>query len=126
MIRAYRELHKQGWAHSVEVWEEENSVKRLVGGIYGVDVDGIFAGESMFYLRPNASKLALLHLIEQLRASGAEWMDIQMLTPHMKALGASEITRDDFLNRLEKDRAKCARPFLRTIDYSESKRTTRY
>jgi leucyl/phenylalanyl-tRNA--protein transferase len=113
MMKAYRDLNQQGWAHSVEVWEEATSAKRLIGGIYGVDVDGIFSGESMFHLRPNASKLALLHLIEHLRASGAEWMDIQMLTPHMEALGAREISRDDFLNRLDKGRAKCARPFLK-------------
>lgn len=96
MIRAYKRLHREGFAHSVEVWDGA----RLVGGLYGVDVGGAFAGESMFHLEANASKLALLHLVDSLRARGAEWIDIQMLTPHMEALGAHEITRDDFLTRL--------------------------
>jgi leucyl/phenylalanyl-tRNA--protein transferase len=101
MLRAYCELHRLGHAHSVEVWDEET----LIGGLYGVDADGSFAGESMFHLRPNASKLALLHLVEHLRARGLDWMDIQVLTPHMTALGAREISRDDFLERLKATRA---------------------
>ncbi len=96
IIRAYCELHARGHAHSVEAWEGN----MLVGGMYGVDVDGAFAGESMFHLRPNASKLALLYLIEHLRARGLDWMDIQVITPHMKALGAIIIARDEFLERL--------------------------
>jgi leucyl/phenylalanyl-tRNA--protein transferase len=102
MLRAYCELHGLGHAHSVEVWDEEI----LVGGIYGVDADGSFAGESMFHLRPNASKLALLHLIEHLRARGLDWMDVQVLTPHMTAFGAREISRDEFLLRLKATRAR--------------------
>lgn len=96
IIRAYCELHARGHAHSVEAWEGN----MLVGGVYGVDVDGAFAGESMFHLRPNASKLALLYLIEHLRERNLEWMDIQVITPHMDALGAMIITRDEFLERL--------------------------
>lgn len=96
MIRAYQRLHRAGFAHSVEVWDGA----RLVGGLYGVEVAGAFAGESMFHLEANASKLALLHLVDHLRTRGAEWIDIQMLTPHMEVLGAREITRDDFLMRL--------------------------
>lgn len=96
IIRAYCELHQQGHAHSVEAWEGDT----LVGGLYGVDAGGAFAGESMFYLRPNASKLALLHLIEHLSARGLDWLDIQMLTPHMEALGAKLICRDAFLEKL--------------------------
>src|SRR5947199_3571681 len=79
MIRGYTELHRRGRAHSVEAWDGEN----LVGGLYGVDAGGAFAGESMFRLQSNASKLALLFLIEHLKARGLDWLDTQMLTPHM-------------------------------------------
>jgi leucyl/phenylalanyl-tRNA--protein transferase len=96
MLGAYCRLHELGHAHSVEAWEGEE----LVGGLYGVDAGGAFAGESMFYLRPNASKLALLHLIEHLQQSGLDWLDIQVITPHMKALGARTITREEFLDKL--------------------------
>ncbi len=102
MIRAYCALHWEGHAHSVEAWEDE----RLVGGVYGVDAGGAFAGESMFFLRPNASKLALLHLIEHLRERGLDWLDIQVMTPHMKSLGAKVISRDEFLKRLARARAR--------------------
>ena len=102
IIRAYCELNQLGHAHSVEAWEDE----ALVGGIYGVEVDGAFGGESMFYVRPNASKLALLFLIDHLRSRGLDWMDIQMMTPHMEALGAKLITRDEFLERLALTRAR--------------------
>jgi leucyl/phenylalanyl-tRNA--protein transferase len=97
MLRAYKELHRARYAHSVEVWDQG----QLVGGLYGVCVDGSFSGESMFHLRPNASKLALLHLVDHLRARGLDWMDIQVLTPHMLALGAKEISRDEFLLKLK-------------------------
>jgi leucyl/phenylalanyl-tRNA--protein transferase len=96
MIRGYCELHKKGHAHSVEVWEGNT----LVGGLYGVDAGGAFSGESMFCYRSNASKLALLHLIEYLQKKGLDWIDIQMMTPHMKALGAKSIDRSEFLRRL--------------------------
>ncbi|HVF51736.1 MAG TPA: leucyl/phenylalanyl-tRNA--protein transferase [Pyrinomonadaceae bacterium] len=102
MIRAYCEFHRRGHAHSVEAWEGD----ALVGGLYGVDAGGAFAGESMFYLRPNASKLALLHLVRHLAARGLDWIDIQMLTPHMRVLGAKNISRDDFLQRLAATRAR--------------------
>jgi leucyl/phenylalanyl-tRNA--protein transferase len=74
--------------------------------MYGVSIDGNFAGESMFYLKPYASKLALLHLIEHLQSRGLDWMDIQMLTPHMEALGAHTVPRDVFLDRLTATRAQ--------------------
>ena len=96
MIRAYCELHQKGHAHSVEVWEGN----ALVGGLYGVDAGGAFSGESMFCHRSNASKLALLYLIEHLQARGVEWIDIQMMSPHMEALGAKSIDRSEFLKRL--------------------------
>ena len=96
VVRAYTLLHELGHAHSVEAWEGDE----LVGGIYGVDAGGAFAGESMFYLRPGASKLALLFLIEHLQSRGLDWMDIQVLTPHMQALGSREISRDEFLDKL--------------------------
>ena len=96
MIRAYCELHRLGHAHSVEVWEGTE----LVGGLYGVDACGSFAGESMFSLRSNASKLALLFLIDHLKERGLDWIDIQMVSPHLEALGAKAISRADFLEKL--------------------------
>ena len=94
---AYSELHRLGHAHSVEAWEGGE----LVGGIYGVDAGGAFGGESMFHRRPDASKLALLHLMEHLHARGLDWLDIQVMTPHMEAMGARMISRPAFLRRLE-------------------------
>jgi leucyl/phenylalanyl-tRNA--protein transferase len=99
VVEGYCEFHRRGHAHSVEAWEGEE----LVGGVYGVDAGGAFAGESMFYLRPNASKLALLFLIDHLRARGLDWLDIQVMTPHMEALGARLISRDEFLDRLSRE-----------------------
>ncbi|HEX7330875.1 MAG TPA: leucyl/phenylalanyl-tRNA--protein transferase [Pyrinomonadaceae bacterium] len=96
MIRAYCELHRQGHAHSVEVWEGTE----LVGGIYGVDGCGSFSGESMFALRSNASKFALLFLIEHLKSRGLDWMDIQMVTPLLESLGAKAVWREAFLKKL--------------------------
>ena len=96
-IEAYAELHEAGDAHSVEIWDGGE----LVGGLYGVDSGGVFGGESMFHLRPNASKLALLFLIEHLKARGATWIDIQVMTPHFEVLGAKEIPRNLFLEKLE-------------------------
>ena len=101
MIRAYVELHRGGRAHSVEAWNGE----KLVGGIYGVDSGGAFSAESMFYREPNASKLALLHLIDLLKEKGSEWLDIQQLTPHLERLGAREIKRTDYLRRLSQAQA---------------------
>ena len=96
MMHAYCELHKKGYAHSVEAWEGNS----LVGGLYGVDAGGAFSGESMFCYRSNASKLALLYLIEHLQKRGLDWIDIQMLTPHMEVLGAKSIDRSEFLQKL--------------------------
>jgi leucyl/phenylalanyl-tRNA--protein transferase len=103
-IAAYTDLHEQGAAHSVEAWDKETN--ELVGGLYGVDGGGVFAGESMFHFAPNASKLALLHLIEHLESRGANWFDVQVLTPHIEALGAREISRQTFLFKLEQTLAQ--------------------
>lgn len=96
-INVYGELHRQGMAHSVEAWNTDGS---LAGGLYGVDAGGVFCGESMFHRAPNASKLALLFLIDHLRNRGSTWLDAQVMTPHMEALGAKEIDRDEFLDNL--------------------------
>jgi len=107
IIAAYTRLHRLGVAHSAEAW----SGTRLVGGVYGVAIDGAFAAESMFYREPNASKLALLHLIDHLHSRGLDWLDIQMLTPHLARLGATAIPRDTFLARLQHTRARGLRLF---------------
>ena len=96
-IYAYTELHKAGMAHSVEAWDRNGE---LVGGVYGVDAGGVFCGESMFHTETNASKLALLHMIDHLRTGGATWIDAQVMTPHIRALGAKEIRRKEFLEKL--------------------------
>jgi leucyl/phenylalanyl-tRNA--protein transferase len=95
-IEAYLELHRQGHAHSVEVWLED----KLVGGIYGVSIEGFFAGESMFHRVTDASKIALCHLMEHLRAQKFELFDTQVLSPLTARLGAIEIRRRDYLERL--------------------------
>ncbi len=97
-IDAYCKFHAEGDAHSVEVWDDE----KLVGGLYGVNAAGVFCGESMFHLKSNASKLALLFLVEHLKNRGATWLDIQVMTPHFEVLGAKEIKRVEFLDKLEK------------------------
>jgi len=107
MINAYCKLHLEGHAHSVEAWQGQS----LVGGVYGVDAGGAFSGESMFSYQSNASKLALLHLIEHLRAKGLGWIDIQTMTPHMQALGAKEIFRSEFLRRLSFEQSRKLRLF---------------
>ncbi|HJW93919.1 MAG TPA: leucyl/phenylalanyl-tRNA--protein transferase [Thermoanaerobaculia bacterium] len=96
IIDAYTQLHASGDAHSVEVWEDG----KLVGGLYGVDSGGVFTGESMFHRASDASKLALLFLIERLKSRGCTWIDCQVMTPHMEALGAREIGRAKFLDLL--------------------------
>lgn len=102
MIQGYLALHKAGNAHSLEILEKG----KLVGGIYGVAVEGAFAAESMFYRKPNASKLALVALCRTLASQGAEWIDIQMVTPTLAQFGAREIPRDTYLSLLEKSQKK--------------------
>jgi len=107
IIAAYTRFHEAGDVHSVEVWDGEE----LVGGLYGVDAGGIFTGESMFHRRPDASKLALLFLIDHLRERGSTLLDCQVMTPHMEALGAREISRARFLDALAEAQAKGIRLF---------------
>ena len=95
-IEAYVLLHRQGHAHSVECWRDG----KLVGGIYGVAGGGLFAGESMFHLADNASKVALYHLVEHLRARSFVLFDIQMVTDATRILGAKNISRSEYLGRL--------------------------
>ena len=95
-IEAYTKLHLAGHAHSVECWQGDE----LAGGIYGVAVGGLFAGESMFHRVSNASKVALCALIAHLRGRGFTLFDIQMLTPITAQMGAVELPREDYLKRL--------------------------
>ena len=98
-IDSYTKFHEAGDTHSVEVWNENGE---MVGGLYGVDAGGIFCGESMFHTVSNASKLALLYLVEHLESRGATWLDVQVMTPHFKILGAKEVGRGEFLDKLKK------------------------
>ena len=91
---AYRRLHELGWAHSVEVWSDDDE---LVGGLYGVAIGGLFAGESMFHTSVDASKVALVHLVETLRDGGAALLDVQWTTDHLVSLGAVDISRRRYL-----------------------------
>lgn len=104
---AYQEFHRLGHAHSAEAWLDG----RLAGGIYGVDAGGAFAAESMFHLESNASNLALLHLIDHLAGCGLQWMDIQVLSPHLESLGARAIGRSEFLAKLAAARERGLRLF---------------
>ncbi len=96
-IAAYTALHEAGHAHSVECWQAGN----LVGGVYGVAVGGLFAGESMFHRADDASKVALFHLMTRLRERGFTLFDTQMVTPATKQLGAKEISQAAYLRRLK-------------------------
>jgi leucyl/phenylalanyl-tRNA--protein transferase len=107
IITAYTRFHDSGDAHSIEAWQGNE----LVGGLYGIDAGGLFTGESMFHVQSDASKLALLFLAEHLRARGATLIDCQVMTPHMRALGAREISRGKFLDLLTEAQAKGAKLF---------------
>lgn len=96
IIAAYVELHQQGLAHSVEVWRGD----ALVGGLYGVHLGGAFFGESMFHAETDASKVALVALVERMRDRGFSLLDVQWVTPHLERFGAVEIPRTDYLARL--------------------------
>ena len=96
MIAAYTRMHDLGHVHSVEVWHGSE----LVGGTYGVSIGGLFAAESMFHRVSDASKVAVVHLVSHLRARGYELLDIQQWTPHTGSLGATEVTRIEYLRRV--------------------------
>ena len=93
MRAAYRRLHELGWVHSVEVWDG----RRLVGGIYGVQVGAVFTGESMFHRVTDASKVALVDLLDRFTAAGGALLDVQLVTPHLASLGAVAVPREVFL-----------------------------
>jgi leucyl/phenylalanyl-tRNA--protein transferase len=96
---AYERLHALGWAHSLEVWGADGE---LAGGLYGVEIGGLFAAESKFHVRTDASKVALAALVERLRAAGGDRvLDVQWTTPHLLALGARDIARPEYLRRLQ-------------------------
>ncbi|GHB04944.1 leucyl/phenylalanyl-tRNA--protein transferase [Modicisalibacter luteus] len=97
MQQAYRQLHRLGHAHSIEVWRNE----RLVGGLYGISLGRMFFGESMFSVESDASKVALVHLTRYMQANGGGLIDCQMHTPHLVSLGARDIARNDFIVYLE-------------------------
>jgi leucyl/phenylalanyl-tRNA--protein transferase len=92
----YERLHQAGFAHSVEVWLEEE----MVGGLYGVAIRGLFAGESMFNTAPEASKVALVSLVNRLQERGYRLLDIQFMTEHLRQFGAIEISRAEYKRRL--------------------------
>lgn len=97
IIQSYVALHRRGLAHSVEAWRSD----RLAGGLYGVALGGAFFGESMFHRETDASKVALVALIERLRSRGYVLLDTQWVTEHLEQFGAVEILREDYLKRLE-------------------------
>jgi leucyl/phenylalanyl-tRNA--protein transferase len=95
-LDAYARLHELGWAHSVETWAGDD----LVGGLYGLSIGGLFAGESMFHRATDASKVALLGLVDILRDGDATLLDVQWTTPHLVSLGAIDVPRDRYLELL--------------------------
>jgi len=114
-IDVYTRLHELGWAHSVEVF---NRLGQLAGGLYGVRIGGLFAGESMFHLERDASKVALMALVELMRSSGMTLLDVQWNSEHLASLGVIDVPRSTYLSRLasatgwlETDRRKRTRSF---------------
>jgi leucyl/phenylalanyl-tRNA--protein transferase len=103
LVAGYVKLHELGWTHSVEVWETlPNAERVLVGGIYGIAIGGMFAGESMFHLRTDASKIAFATLATRLRTAGFTLFDVQVQNPHLESLGCIEIPRREYLARLQR------------------------
>jgi leucyl/phenylalanyl-tRNA--protein transferase len=98
MLQAYCELHRLGHAHSIEAWAEDG----LTGGIYGVAIGGFFAAESMFHFESYAGMVTLVHLVERLKSRGFMLLDTQMPTEHTRSLGAIDIPRSEYLQRLKK------------------------
>ncbi len=97
-VDGYTTLHRLGWAHSVEVFDRQG---QLAGGLYGVRINGLFAGESMFHAQRDASKVALMALVDLMRDSGMQLLDVQWCTGHLASLGAIEIPRARYLDALE-------------------------
>ncbi len=97
IFEAYTRLHGLGYAHSVEAWQDDE----LVGGLYGVSIGGAFFGESMFHHVTDASKVAFVHLVERMLARGLILLDTQFMTPHLRSMGATEISRVEYERRLE-------------------------
>jgi leucyl/phenylalanyl-tRNA--protein transferase len=97
-VDAYLQLHRLGWAHSVEVWDNDG---KLVGGLYGVSIGGMFGGESMFHLARDASKVALVHLVVVMNEGGGRLLDVQWQTPHLESLGAVVVGREAYLRLLD-------------------------
>lgn len=95
VLSAYVRLHEMGWAHSVETWQDG----QLVGGLYGICIGAFFAGESMFHHRTDASKAALVGLVEVMRECRSGLIDVQWSTPHLASLGIIEMERDEYLSR---------------------------
>jgi leucyl/phenylalanyl-tRNA--protein transferase len=98
MMKAYIELNKLGYAHSVEVWEG----KSLIGGLYGVRFGNVFSGESMFSHKSNASKFGFISFVQKEKENGLKLIDCQQESDHLRSMGAETITRSDYLNLLEK------------------------
>ena len=103
IIKAYTELHRQGLAASVEVWEQQADGHHLVGGLYGVNMGKAFMGESMFSLVPNASKLALIHLARLFESLGGLMIDCQLETPHLRSMGGRYIPYEEYLAILRQE-----------------------
>ncbi|OGU66270.1 MAG: leucyl/phenylalanyl-tRNA--protein transferase [Ignavibacteria bacterium RIFCSPHIGHO2_02_FULL_56_12] len=97
IIAAYTQLHREGWAHSVEAWKRD----QLEGGLYGISIGGAFFGESMYSRGRDASKVALVHLVERMKARGFLLLDTQFLTQHLARFGTREISRLEYLQRLD-------------------------
>lgn len=97
-IRAYSELHRLGFAHSLEVWRG----KKMVGGVYGVSIGAAFFAESKFHIEPDTSKIALYYLVQELNERGFSLLEVQFLTPHLARLGAEEIPAKTYLSLLKK------------------------
>jgi leucyl/phenylalanyl-tRNA--protein transferase len=110
---AYSELHRLGWAHSVET--RDRTTGELVGGLYGIHIGGLFAGESMFHHSRDASKVALVGLVNHLHEIGVVLLDVQWLTAHLASLGAVEVPRTQYLNLLTNALTIPIRPFTSEV-----------
>lgn len=106
MKRAYSNLHQQGYAHSIEIWDSE----QLVGGLYGVNIGQVYCGESMFHRATNASKMAFIYLSDLFGQHGGQFIDAQMPTEHLQSLGVTNCSRIDFLKFVQKYRDQSLAP----------------